>query len=284
MLFYYQKGRIFIVTPIFTIMDNSRFLSNSNLKQIYEEEDEKIPVLLPNDIQASFMKKKSSRILPDPEVKLLNTLNTKKKTNALSQGYTFHDPSNHSQNQEIKTTSDILVIGTSGAGKSLLLRRLRNLDEPVEAETLPTMGTDIENIQINKKNILFREVGFKLVQSWMKFSKETKAILFLVDLTSYASLSASVIEFYNLLLGIGDLSKPIVLVLNKIDCGDHMDLDFVLQSFEFYELLEAHENLYLYVISVVTGVNLKALADLISSLVHSDGKEKISKKKKTCCF
>jgi len=39
------------------------------------------------------------------------------------------------------------------------------------------MGTDIENIQINKKNILFREVGFKLVQSWLKFSKETKVIL-----------------------------------------------------------------------------------------------------------
>jgi len=91
-------------------MDNSRFLSNSNLKQIYEEEDEKIPVLLPNDIQASYMKKKSSRILPDPEVKYLNTLNTKRKTNALSQGYTFHDP--QGQTHEIKTTSDILIIGT----------------------------------------------------------------------------------------------------------------------------------------------------------------------------
>jgi len=39
--------------------------------------------------------------------------------------------------------------------------------------------------------------------------------------------------------------------------------------------------------SAVTGVNIKALADLISSLVHSDGKEgkeKASKKKKICCF
>ena len=91
------------------------------------------------------------------------------------------------------------------------------------------------------------------------------------------------------------------LTLNS-DCGDHIDLDSVLQAFEFYELLEAHENLYLYVIrylsdeshrclpscSAVTGVNIKALADLISSLVHPDGKEgkenTSKKKKKICCF
>jgi len=265
-------------------MDNSRFLSNSNLRQIYDEEEEKIPVLLPNDIQASYLKKKSSRIFPEPEIHL-NSLNTKIRSNALSQGYTLNDPSN-AQKQDMKSTSDILIIGTSGAGKSLLLRRLKNLDQAIEAETLPTMGTDIENIQINKKNILFREVGFKLVQSWQKFSKETKAILFLVDLTNYASISASVIEFYNLLLGNGDSSRPIILVLNKIDCGDHADLDFVLQLFEFYELLEAYENLYLYVISAVTGVNIKALADLLESLIHTGGskKDKISKKKKICCF
>ena len=100
-------------------MDNSRFLSNSNLKQIYEEEDEKIPVLLPNDIQASYMKKKSSRILPDPEVKYLNTLNTKRKTNALSQGYTFHDP--QGQSHETKSTSDILIIGIISGGHDLFV-------------------------------------------------------------------------------------------------------------------------------------------------------------------
>lgn len=46
--------------------------------------------------------------------------------------------------------------------------------------------------------------------------------------------------------------------------------------------------IFLLFSSAVTGVNIKALADLISSLVHSDGKgvgkEKATKKKKICCF
>jgi len=95
-------------------MDNSRFLSNSNLRQIYDEEEEKIPVLLPNDIQASYLKKKSSRIFPEPEIHL-NSLNTKIRSNALSQGYTLNDPSN-AQKQDMKSTSDILIIGTKSQG------------------------------------------------------------------------------------------------------------------------------------------------------------------------
>mmetsp|Transcript_22152 Transcript_22152/g.36699 ORF Transcript_22152/g.36699 Transcript_22152/m.36699 type:complete len:175 (+) Transcript_22152:80-604(+) len=118
---------------------------------------------------------------------------------------------------------EILVLGCSGAGKSLLVKQLKNIASngfasPLEAcDSQPTIGVELDKIQIRKKRIDVRELGGTLVEVWPKYFPASLAVIFVVDASDPVMLSSAVVELHSLLADQALLRNPFLLLFNKSD-------------------------------------------------------------------
>jgi len=86
-----------------------------NRDNISIQEEEKISVLLPADIQASYIKKKSSRILPNSDYKYENQSSSRKKPQIPLTSSVLVDQYKD-KGAQAKYTSDVLIIGNYNKG------------------------------------------------------------------------------------------------------------------------------------------------------------------------
>uniref|UniRef100_A0A674GVB3 ARF like GTPase 16 n=2 Tax=Taeniopygia guttata TaxID=59729 RepID=A0A674GVB3_TAEGU len=122
-----------------------------------------------------------------------------------------------------------LLLGAAGGGKSLLLRRLRQLsaEEPAELgeppATLPTVGTNLTDLRLPRR-VTVRELGGCMGPIWPSYYGECSALLFVVDASNPTQVSSSCIQLLSVLSAAPLASVPILVLFNKIDLPCYMSL------------------------------------------------------------
>ena len=70
---------------------------------------------------------------------------------------------------------DVLLIGLEGVGKTIIMRRLMDLDaEDLNSYTRSTVGLEREEVKINNNSYLIAEYGSKMVANWNKMYDSSK--------------------------------------------------------------------------------------------------------------
>ncbi|XP_066291518.1 ADP-ribosylation factor-like protein 16 isoform X2 [Branchiostoma lanceolatum] len=117
-----------------------------------------------------------------------------------------------------------LLVGPPGVGKTLLLKRLQFLsgkdklgDMEEAPATIPTVGTNLVNVQVGKKTELtVRELGGSMGPIWHSYYKDCKLLLFMVDASNAAQLSASTIQLLTTLTDDRLEDVSVLILLNKV--------------------------------------------------------------------
>ncbi|XP_046893525.1 ADP-ribosylation factor-like protein 16 isoform X1 [Hypomesus transpacificus] len=124
-----------------------------------------------------------------------------------------------------------LLLGATGVGKTLLLKRLQKLslldgsfdlgEPPV---TLPTVGTNLTDLILKRKRVTVRELGGCMGPIWPSYFTDCSSVIFMVDSANIIQISSSCIQLLSV-LSAEPLHKASVLVLfNKRDLPCTMSL------------------------------------------------------------
>ena len=134
---------------------------------------------------------------------------------------------------------ECLLLGAEGSGKSLLLKRLKWWSQerlskvkksakpaplPIPPATVPTVGTNIEALDLNKRKVTVRELGGAMVPIWKEFYDDCKCVVFVIDRSNTMNLSASTILLLEALSANALQKKSFLLVLGMSDLPDIVSL------------------------------------------------------------
>ncbi|KAG8565135.1 hypothetical protein GDO81_012731 [Engystomops pustulosus] len=123
-----------------------------------------------------------------------------------------------------------LVLGPSGVGKTLLMKRLQKLctrDSPDLGDappTQPTVGTNLTDLTIQRTCVTVREVGGSMVPIWPSYYKDCKTVLFIVDAANPNQVSASCMQLLSVLSSPALSTVSVLVVFNKTDLPCYMSL------------------------------------------------------------
>ncbi|EKX38207.1 hypothetical protein GUITHDRAFT_175453 [Guillardia theta CCMP2712] len=116
---------------------------------------------------------------------------------------------------------EILFLGASGAGKTLLIRRLKQLVKQVAqrdmTDTMPTTGVEVDKLVIGRLETTVREVGGSFTAVWPNFFSDCHAWCYVIDMSDRVSVSEAAVEFVNVMMHEKMRNKPVLLILNKMD-------------------------------------------------------------------
>nr|KAF6454745.1 ADP ribosylation factor like GTPase 16 [Rousettus aegyptiacus] len=119
-----------------------------------------------------------------------------------------------------------LLLGATGVGKSLLVKRLQKLssqdgkgDLGDPPPTRPTVGTNLTDIMAHKK-ITIRELGGCMGPIWSSYYGNCRSLLFMIDASDPTRLSASCAHLLGLLSAPPLAEASVLILFNKI--GDEV--------------------------------------------------------------
>jgi len=130
-------------------------------------------------------------------------------------------------------TADALVLGCSGAGKTVLIRQLRVLlagkrggragakaaaaeRAAFSLQTTPTVGVEIHKLAA----LRLREVGAPMAATWRRYATDARMVVFVVDLARADLLASAAAELLELLLappGHGAAAADTVDTVDTVD-------------------------------------------------------------------
>uniref|UniRef100_A0A3Q2QPI0 ADP-ribosylation factor-like 16 n=1 Tax=Fundulus heteroclitus TaxID=8078 RepID=A0A3Q2QPI0_FUNHE len=167
-----------------------------------------------------------------------------------------------------------LLLGATGVGKTLLLKRLQNilyaLDSP--PSTLPTVGTNLTDLTMKKKKVTVREIGGCMGPIWPSYFQDCFSVIFMVDSANTVQISSSCIQLLSV-LSAEPLSNAAVLILfNKRDMPCLMSLTEIKSLFRMDDIIaSAPQPVTTLEVSARSGQGLQeVLSWLESSLDESD--------------
>ncbi|KAM5274212.1 ADP-ribosylation factor-like protein 16 isoform 2-T2 [Ctenodactylus gundi] len=156
-----------------------------------------------------------------------------------------------------------LLLGAAGVGKTLLVKRLQNLcsrdgkgglGEP--PPTRPTVGTDLTDIMA-PGNITIRELGGCMGPIWSSYYGNCHSLLFMVDASNPAQLSASCVQLLGVLSAEQLAEASVLILFNKIDLPCYMTLEEVKSLIRLSDIITcAKQNISTAEISARTGTGL----------------------------
>ena len=143
--------------------------------------------------------------------------------------------------------SEILVLGGENAGKSLFIRRMRELlleghgfDLTLSSEsTQPTIGVELCELHLSDCKIEVREIGSTLSSQWAKYIPNCSGIIFLIDVSDPGHLSSVIVLLHEVLSNNSDNNK-VLLGLNKLDLVDKCRLVMARNFLRLSELKTSH--------------------------------------------
>ncbi|XP_071813407.1 ADP-ribosylation factor-like protein 16 isoform X3 [Apostichopus japonicus] len=165
-----------------------------------------------------------------------------------------------------------LLIGATGTGKTLLLKRLKKIssdgtvtftDVPA---TIPTVGTNLSNLTVEKKReVTVRELGGAMAPIWPTYLNDTNVILFMVDASSPSQISASTILLLTTLASDQLQSASVLVLLNKIDMSSSLSVSELMYLMQLEDLvLTASQSITVIQCSAKDGRGLKEVMTWIS--------------------
>jgi ADP-ribosylation factor-like protein 4 len=181
------------------------------------------------------------------------------------------------------------MMGLDNAGKSTILYRMRTGQY---CETIPTIGFNCEKVKgkLGKsKNITFTiwDVGGqdKVRPLWRTYAKGAEGIMFVIDSADHDTLEECRMELSQLFLNPEMHSLPILLLANKQDLPNALDLDYLnkyfLKSFTDSGTAAAYSNRQIVLRSTcaVTGDGLFEALDQLYDMIINRNKNNKSKNK-----
>ncbi|XP_019517497.1 PREDICTED: ADP-ribosylation factor-like protein 16 [Hipposideros armiger] len=121
-----------------------------------------------------------------------------------------------------------LLLGATGVGKTLLVKRLQKLssqdgkgdlgDPPA---TRPTVGTNLTDILAHRK-ITIRELGGCMGPIWSSYYGNCRSLLFMMDASNPTQLSASCVQLLGLLSAEPLAEASVLILFNKTDLPCYM--------------------------------------------------------------
>ncbi|XP_064647444.1 ADP-ribosylation factor-like protein 16 [Lineus longissimus] len=123
-----------------------------------------------------------------------------------------------------------LLLGSPGVGKTLLSKRLQtcsakgNDGMDVPLVTSATVGLNLIDVNIGRKQeVTITEVGGCMAPIWPKYYKETKRLMFVIDMSNRMQISASCIQLLGLLDSDQLQDAAFLLIFNKMDMPNAMN-------------------------------------------------------------
>lgn len=174
---------------------------------------------------------------------------------------------------EEKEGTDILFIGCSCVGKTLLIRQLRRhcdnagkktapADRFLDVATTQTTGMEIDNLLWKRCSLRVKEVGSDMRPMWIRYFADCRSVTFVMDISNPSQAAASVIEFLNILAHPDLDGKPILLVVNKIDAVHTMSPQSFADLVCLDELKSVCSNsISIHRVSALDGTNIPELLD-----------------------
>ena len=138
-------------------------------------------------------------------------------------------------------SSECLVLGPEGAGKTLLIRKLEefcskkkklketaeksseaedtaNLASQASHHTVPTVGVNFAQLKLAKGiTCKLRESGGQMAPLWSSSFEDCKMVVYVIDSSNRIQVAASTILFLDVLSAPSLREKPVLLFFNKTD-------------------------------------------------------------------
>ncbi|KAG7504333.1 ADP-ribosylation factor 16 isoform X1 [Solea senegalensis] len=171
-----------------------------------------------------------------------------------------------------------LLLGATGVGKTLLLKRLQNILcvqlsvhgagelEPTPA-TLPTVGTNLTDLTLKKKMITVRELGGCMGPIWLSYFKDCSSVIFVVDSANIAQVSSSCIQLLSVLSAEPLHSACVLILFNKRDVPSTMSLVEIKSLFRLDDIVaSATQPITLLETSARSGQGLPEVLNWLESI------------------
>ncbi|KAI5170027.1 hypothetical protein PAEPH01_1187 [Pancytospora epiphaga] len=110
--------------------------------------------------------------------------------------------------------SSMAILGLDAAGKSTLVNLFRDVDLP----TVPTLGFNIESVNICNTQIKIWDVGGQkeFINYWCEYVRDIQGLVFMVDIADAERFEAA-FEGFSTLISHLQNNLPVLLLLNKKD-------------------------------------------------------------------
>jgi len=132
---------------------------------------------------------------------------------------------------------------------------------PEAPPTLPTVGTNLVPIRLTRKiESTLREVGGCMAPIWKNYLKDAKSLMYVVDLSNRAQVSASCIQMLELLSSPHLAQKPVLILLNKIDAPSRLKRNLFASLVRLDDMMHhAEQPITVLEISAISGHGLGAV-------------------------
>eukprot|EP01137_Pigoraptor_chileana_P015091 Opistho-2@70591 len=123
--------------------------------------------------------------------------------------------------------ADVLLLGSSGVGKTLLLKRMTKKC-PVKREegwpvpTIPTTGAELATIKPNRKKVVVRELGGCMGPVWPRYYQDCRLIWYMIDLSNWEQVASAAVGLWRLLAAPETRDASVLVLLNKCDVKSAM--------------------------------------------------------------
>ncbi|XP_055971777.1 ADP-ribosylation factor-like protein 16 [Sorex fumeus] len=159
-----------------------------------------------------------------------------------------------------------LLLGATGVGKSLLVKRLHKLsslngkgDLGDPPPTRPTVGTNLTDIGAQRR-LTIRELGGCMAPIWPSYYGDCRALLFMVDASNPTQLSASCSQLLGLLSAEQLSSASVLILFNKIDLPCYMTTEEMKSLFRLPDILAcAPQDITVIEVSARQGTGLSSV-------------------------
>ncbi|XP_054616167.1 ADP-ribosylation factor-like protein 16 [Dunckerocampus dactyliophorus] len=170
-----------------------------------------------------------------------------------------------------------LLLGATGVGKTLLLKRLQKLSLHGSGEvdapphTLPTVGTNLTDLTLKRKKLTVRELGGCMGPIWPSYYKDCSSVMFVVDSANIAQVSSSCIQLLSVLSAEPLHNASVLILFNKRDMPCTMSLVEIKSLFRLDDIVaSAPQPVTTLEVSARSGMGLQEVLSWLESVaVHS---------------
>lgn len=165
----------------------------------------------------------------------------------------------------------VVVVGPSGAGKTLVLRQLLRFasggQEPPDTRTQPTTGVDLAKLALadGEPQVVVKEVGTCFQQRWDKWVVGADGVLVVLDTSPQAAHEASMVAALDVVGMVAQSPTPVLVVLNKSDLSSRRELSKTYGLLEV-DSLTARPDVNAVEASALTGHNMPLVLQWIAEL------------------